>query len=226
MTASALGLISLATANGSPAGILRQEQFDRERRRRSPCRTASEDRTSGVTPSPGWHARRRVQQFARHVGHVLEVHVLHLARLQHVEILHLVEPGPEVIAVEQRADVGVCRRACDRQQRRERRDERGRAHELEAAFNWNCCAISPNFPHVVGGRLVVVRRRLDARLRRRVDDRDPELGPLLAALLETVHGCRAFRVRLESPATPHAPDTGVRFEIGEHALCGRNASRS
>src|SRR5690606_32156112 len=72
-----------------------------------------------------------VYQLARTVAQVLKVHVRELPGLEEIEILELAEAGPEVEEIEHRPNVGMGCVADHGQRRRQRREMRRRARELD-----------------------------------------------------------------------------------------------
>ena len=110
-----------------------------------------------------------------------EVRVGQLARLQEVEVLELVEARPEVEEVEHGAHGGVRGLADDRERRGERGEVGRRAGELDHRGQPVLLRDVARLADAVGGGREVVRGDGALRDRRRVDQRQAQLGKLFAA---------------------------------------------
>ena len=123
------------------------------------------------------------------------MHVTELARLEQIQVLELVETGPEVIAVEHRTHVWMSGGARHLQQRRQRGDERRRAYELGHRRHVELSGDFSDFAHAVGNRFVVLGGDLLLwRSGRRVNALQTQRCEHLAALLQRVERGRSVRI--------------------------------
>src|ERR1043166_509293 len=109
---------------------LRQEQLDGQRTGIALVGEFPEDLDQRRDAVAGNDARRLIEELARHVRHILEVHVADLARLEQIQILKLTLTRPEVIAVEENPHVRMRGLARHLDHRPERRDEGRGSGEL------------------------------------------------------------------------------------------------
>lgn len=146
-----------------PIAEARQEQLDRQRtgvRLRRELLQHDDDRSDTVA---GDDPAVVVEQFARHVGHVLEMHMLDLAGADLIHVLELVQSRPEVIEVEHHPHVRV-RGLADRLERSEQSGHvRRGAHELDAAPHVERADGLSHVAHVVdNGGVIAFRQFLRA----------------------------------------------------------------
>src|SRR5579862_7548498 len=111
--------------------VLWQKELDRKRTGIALIRECAKNADERADTVAGNDSRGVVEQLARHIGYVLKVDMTNFAGPERIEVLELVEPGPEVIAVEHGREIGMRRGTGHLHERRQRGDEGRRAHEFD-----------------------------------------------------------------------------------------------
>jgi hypothetical protein len=197
----------------------RQEQFHRHR--------------SGVAPLPefmqyfrkrchtiaGNHTRLQIEQFARQVLRVVQMGVNDLARLDPVHILELAGAGPEVIAIEEYAEVRMRSLAVKPEGGRQRGQECGIAHELGSDLQLELTRYLGGLANVLQAPPIVVRREFGRGRAWRIDQRRAEFGKLFATFLERLEIFLELRIGLPKTRDADGAANDLETVIGQYAFC-------
>src|SRR5438270_7723937 len=134
---------------------------------------------------------------------------------EQLQVLELVEPGTEVVAIQHRRHVGMGRRARHLEERRQRGDEWRSAHEFNPERHVELLGYVARFMHVSRAGLIVVQSDFLSAGRRGINTRKPERGKHLASLFEIIERLGACGIWLPEAGYARRAMHGGQSQIAE-----------
>src|SRR5215831_6814985 len=127
------------------------------------------------------------------------------ARIDKIHVLKLARAGPEVITVEEYAEVGMSSFPVEAKSRRERGQKRRIAYELSSDLQTELTGYIGNLMNILHAPDIVNRREFGRGNARRIDQGCPEVGKLFAPFPKCIKIVREVRIGFPKACDPHRP---------------------